>query len=184
LTRRDFYSPPYSGGNTYNALVAYLRASNVVPFLTQEIDDPTDPAKKRKMPKNEFFIHLPISGGGELKTTMICFDSVAKFFPDARLVAWLNPFLGSMVLDGGMDCYAEFEKTAVFKDNAAHLAGIVKMPEWSALMKHDVAAMFKSNRTFEQCLGDKNLNIMERQRLVMAKRTLWDLLDNLEEISL
>lgn len=144
-----------SGGNTYIPLIKYMTDNEIFELLITE--------------KHEVALHIPISGGAELLTTMRCFAELGIATPDeVRLVPWLNPFHGSLAYKG-----QTFETTAFYKDLSSRIPGIVNLPTWASDMQVDVTELFKSNKTYEEGIQDGSNNIIVRQRLRTAKRKLY-----------
>ena len=147
-----------SGGNTYIPLVKYMANNEIFELLLEE--------------QHEITLHIPISGGAELLTTMRCFAELGVATPEeVRLVPWLNPFHGSLEYKG-----QTFENTTFYQDLSPRIPGIVALPSWASDMEVDVTELFKANKTFEEGIQDGSNNIIIRQRLRTAKRKLYSAL--------
>ena len=144
-----------SGGNTYIPRIKYMTNNEIFSLLLEE--------------KHQVALHIPISGGAELLTTMRCFAELGIATPpEVYLVPWLNPFHGSLEYKG-----QTFEHTTFYRELSARIPGIVTLPAWASDMAMDVTELLKSNRTFEEGIQDHGNNIVVRQRLRTAKRKLY-----------
>lgn len=144
-----------SGGNTYIPLVKYMVSNEIFDLLISE--------------KHEVNLHIPISGGAELLTTMQCFVELGAVTPqEVRLIPWLNPFHGSLEYKG-----QTFESTPYYQENLPRIPGLVNLPIWPDDMGVDVAELFKAQKTFDEGIADQTNNIIVRQRIRMAKKKLF-----------
>jgi hypothetical protein len=56
-------------------------------------------------------------------------------------------------------------------------AGLVRLPRLSPLFLQDFAEMLRRRLTYAEAIGAPSFHIMNKQRLVMTRRAVWEQLD-------
>lgn len=89
----------------------------------------------------EVFLHTVIGGGDLYEETLKGLLSVLEIFPDLPAVIWLNQFGGKIEASYG-DC----EKTPLFKQYAARILALVRLPRRNETTFGADIRRMKSNR--------------------------------------
>ncbi len=145
-----------TGGNIYLALMNFLIVNGVADMLLEM--------------GNELLLHIPVMGGQELDETLDTLSEVIHEMPPAALVAvWINQFNGLVEKNG-----KTFEQSDIYNQNKSRIRSVSYFPRWRPDMEHDVSEMLKARMTFDWAMGVPTFSIMERQRLKMAKRYLYE----------
>lgn len=150
-----------NGASTYVPLSHYL-ITNDVPNLLISMG-------------HELVIHTVVTGGQALHDTLAGFADIATHFPkEASLVVWLNPFWGAIESEG-----KDFEKMKAFTSNKDRVSAIVRIPNLKKeTFGQDLSDILQDRMTFNAALANKDIPIMQRQRLTMIKRQLFEQLDS------
>lgn len=148
-----------TGGNIYLTLMHYM-LSNGVPDYIHEMG-------------HELLLHVPIMGGQELGETMETLEEVIGAMPPTVLIAvWINQFNGVVERNG-----KNFEQSDLYNAHRERIRNICYIPKWRDDMQRDVSEMLKERVTFDVGIGMGRFGIMEKQRLKMAKRYLYQAVD-------
>ncbi len=122
---------------------------------------------------HEVVIHTVVTGGQALQDTVNGFSHLVTQFPGPALFAvWLNPYWGPVEHDK-----LGFEQFKAYTDNKDRVSAILKIPHLAELFRRDLSDMLQERLTFDEALQMPSLTIMTRQRLVMIKRNLFQLMD-------
>lgn len=118
----------------------------------------------------DMVVHTVVTGGSNGLDTVKGLNAlVLHFAPAARIVVWVNEFFGPARFKG-----TEFEHTAVYKDNAANILGLVRLPAQDPEMFAPVLAeMLDRKLTFAQAQEPGAFMLMERSRLHRIKSGIW-----------
>lgn len=144
-----------TGGNIYLTLMNFMIVNGVADMLLDM--------------GNELLLHIPIMGGQELDETLDTLAEVIEELPPAAMVAvWINQFNGLVEKNG-----KSFEQSDIYNQNKSRIRNIAYFPKWRPDMEHDVSEMLKARMTFDHAKHTPTFSIMERQRLKMAKRYLY-----------
>lgn len=147
------------GSNTYKSLTNYMKVNAVFEMLLDM--------------GNQIIIHIPIMGGQELEDTMAAFREIVADTPPVIMVAvWINQFHGA-VESGGKT----FEQSETYKEARDRVRSITYIPKWRDDMRQDVSEMLKARLTFDVALAADRFYLMEKQRLKMAKRYLYQAME-------
>jgi hypothetical protein len=123
----------------------------------------------------ELVIHTVIAGGDMCAQCLIGLNTILTTLPDAvRLVVWLNEHSGPVEYND-----KRFEDMSVYLDNRHRIAGLVRLPRLSPLFLQDFKAMLKQRLTYQEAIDSPAFHIMNRQRLVIIRRAVWQQLDAL-----
>lgn len=149
-----------NGASTFVPLSNYL-ITNQVPSMLQEMG-------------HEVIIHTIITGGQALLDTISGFSQLLSQYPtECKFVAWLNPYWGPVENDG-----KKFEQMKAYTTNKQRLSAIIEVPTLEDDARVDFTEMLQTRRTFDEVLNSKEVTIMSRQRLKIAKRELFAQLEN------
>ncbi|MDR1613556.1 MAG: hypothetical protein LBT97_12360 [Planctomycetota bacterium] len=147
------------GGNTYKALMNYMTVNNVFNMLLDM--------------GNIIILHVPIMGGQELEDTMSALRDIVAATPPAVMVSvWINQYHGA-VESGGKS----FEQSETYAETKDRVRSITYIPKWREDMQQDVSEMLKERITFDAALQLDRFYLMEKQRLTMAKRYLYQAIE-------
>lgn len=149
-----------NGASTFVPLSNYL-ITNQVPALLQEMG-------------HEIVVHTVITGGQALLDTISGFSQLLGQYPEeCQFVAWLNPYWGPIEHEG-----KKFEQMKAYTTNKGRLTAIIEVPALEDDARVDFSEMLQARRTFEEVLNSKEVSIMSRQRLKIAKRDLFAQMEN------
>lgn len=149
-----------NGASTFVPLSNYL-ITNQVPALLQEMG-------------HEIVVHTVITGGQALLDTISGFSQLLGQYPEeCQFVAWLNPYWGPIEHEG-----KKFEQMKAYTTNKGRLTAIIEVPTLEDDARVDFSEMLQARRTFEEVLNSKEVSIMSRQRLKIAKRDLFAQMEN------
>jgi CobQ/CobB/MinD/ParA nucleotide binding domain len=145
-----------NGASSFVPLSYYL-ITNEVPELLESLG-------------HQLVIHTVITGGQALLDTANGFAHLcSQFTSNTSFVVWLNPFWGSIQLEG-----KEFEEMNVYLSNRDRVTAIVRIPDLKKeTYGYDLEEILKSRLTFTEALARKDLTIMTRQRLTIIQRELF-----------
>lgn len=117
----------------------------------------------------QVMVHTIITGGPALKDTLNGFAHLVKQVPEeAQFMVWLNEYFGDVSKDG-----KAFEEMKVYTENKAQVAGIIRIPQWTAdTYGQDIAKMMDLRLTFDEAIESKDFRLMSKQRLTLAQREL------------
>lgn len=148
-----------SGGNTYKPLMNYLTVNGVFTMLLAM--------------GNEMIMHVPIMGGQELDDTMSALRDIVAATPPAIMISvWINQYHGAVEKGG-----KSFEQSETYAETKARIRSITYIPKWREDMQQDVSEMLKERITFDAAQGLDRFYLMEKQRLIMAKRYLYQAIE-------
>lgn len=149
-----------NGASTFVPLSNYL-ITNQVPALLHEMG-------------HEIVVHTVITGGQALLDTISGFSQLLSQYPEeCQFVAWLNPYWGPIEHEG-----KKFEQMKAYTTNKGRLTAIIEVPTLEDDARVDFSEMLQARRTFEEVLNSKEVSIMSRQRLKIAKRDLFAQMEN------
>lgn len=149
-----------NGASTFVPLSNYL-ITNQVPALLQEMG-------------HEIVVHTVITGGQALLDTISGFSQLLGQYPEeCQFVAWLNPYWGPIEHEG-----KKFEQMKAYTANKGRLTAIIEVPTLEDDARVDFSEMLQARRTFDEVLNSKEVSIMSRQRLKIAKRDLFAQMEN------
>ncbi len=147
------------GGNTYKALMNYMTVNDVFNMMLGM--------------GNEIILHIPIMGGQELDDTMGALREIVGDTPEAVSVSvWINQYHG-VVESGGKT----FEQSATYAETKSRIRSITYIPKWRDDMQQDVSEMLKERVTFDMSQGLDRFMMMEKWRLGIAKRYLYQAIE-------
>lgn len=147
------------GGNMYKPLMNYMTVNDVFSLLLSM--------------GNEIILHIPIMGGQELEDTMSALREIAGDTPEAIMISvWINQYHGA-VESGGKS----FEQSVSYAQTKSRIRSITYIPKWREDMQQDVSEMLKERITFDAAQGLDRFYLMEKWRLNIAKRYLYQAIE-------
>jgi hypothetical protein len=121
----------------------------------------------------DLVIHAVVAGGDMASQCILGLNTLLTSFPPAvRVVVWLNEHHGPVEIDG-----MGFQEMKIYRDNVMRFAGLVRLPRLSPLFLQDFAEMLRRRLTYAEAIGAPSFHIMNKQRLVMTRRAVWEQLD-------
>jgi len=145
-----------NGAASFIPLSSYLVENEVVDYLAQQ--------------NIGTIIHCPVVAGASYSDTLQGFDSLALSFGSASpIVVWLNPYFESFG-----EKY-NFFSSKTYKLHQARVPAVVTIPPFrNSSFKGAVAKMLEEKLTVDQAIENQAFHIMERQRLVIYRRELFE----------
>ncbi|KQV90812.1 hypothetical protein ASD15_01700 [Massilia sp. Root351] len=148
-----------NGANTFSPLVAYLIENDCFALLQES---------GRKV-----YIHTIVGGGDTLHDTAMGFLSTAKS-TSVPLVLWENEHFGQLVSASGKS----FIESQTYADNAARVVGRVVLTQRNAdTFGADIKKMNTARLTADEVKASDKFNVMEKQRIKVVFRDLFEQLD-------
>ena len=122
-------------------------------------------------------IHVVVTGGQALADTINGFVSIADQIPDGiSLVVWLNEYFGKITSIEGLS----FEDSTIYLDRSEKISGLVTIYKRSPdTFEADTKRMLEAKLTFDDVNGSQDFNFMQKNRLNMVKKSVFDQLDQI-----
>ena len=151
-----------NGANTFSPLMAYLLENDCFALLEES---------GRKV-----YIHVIVGGGDTLHDTAMGFVSTAKS-TNVPLVLWENEHFGLLQSASGK----QFTESNTFADNAGRVVGRVVLSQRNAdTFGADLKKMNIARLTADEVRASEKFNVMEKQRIKVVFRDLFDQLDKVQ----
>jgi hypothetical protein len=151
-----------NGANTFSPLMGYLLENDCFDLLTES---------GRKV-----YIHSIVGGGDTLHDTAMGFVSTAKS-TSVPLVLWENEHFGQLQSATGK----VFTESQTYADNAARVCGRVVLAQRNAdTFGADIKKMNIARLTANEVRESDKFNVMEKQRIKVVFRDLFEQLDKVE----
>ena len=151
-----------NGANTFSPLMAYLLENDCFALLEES---------GRKV-----YIHVIVGGGDTLHDTAMGFVSTAKS-TNVPLVLWENEHFGLLQSASGK----QFSESATYADNAGRVVGRVVLSQRNAdTFGADLKKMNIARLTADEVRASEKFNVMEKQRIKVVFRDLFDQLDKVQ----
>ena len=148
-----------NGANTFSPLMAYLLENDCFDLLKES---------GRKV-----YIHTIVGGGDTLHDTAMGFVSTAKS-TDVPLVLWENEHFGLLQSAAGK----QFTESATFAEHADRVVGRVVLTARNAdTFGADLKKMNIARLTAAEVRASDKFNVMEKQRIKVVFRDLYEQLD-------
>lgn len=144
--------------------------------LTRYLVDNEFPAILRAH-DGDMVIHAVMIGGPDSVHCLTGLHALlTDFKPPVKFVLWLNEFAGPFVMDGKL-----FEEMSIYRDMLAEdrVIGVVRLAELKKAFLEDFTRMRSGLLTYGEATGSQKFLLMNRQRLTMIRRWIWDQLDAL-----
>jgi hypothetical protein len=151
-----------NGANTFSPLMGYLLENDAFSLLEES---------GRKV-----YIHTIVGGGDTLHDTATGFMSTAKA-TKVPLVLWQNEHFGLLQSASGK----QFTESQSYQDNAGRVRGIVTLNQRNAdTFGADLKKMNTARLTVQEVIENERFNIMEKQRIKVVFRDLFEQLDKVQ----
>jgi len=148
-----------NGANTFSPLMAYLIENDCFNLLEES---------GRKV-----YIHTIVGGGDTLHDTAMGFVTTAKS-TQVPLVLWENEHFGMLQSASGKS----FLESQTYMDNAQRVRGRIVLAARNAdTFGADVKKMNTGRLTIEEVKASDKFNVMEKQRIKVVFRDLFEQLD-------
>ena len=146
-----------NGASTFVPLSAYL-LTNHIPNLLRDMG-------------HQLVVHTVVTGGQAASDTINGFAQLVKQFPaDVQFIVWLNPYWGPIELKG-----KTFEEMKAYLENKDRVAAIIRLPDLKKeTFGQDLSNMLQNHVTFDEAIASSTIMIMERQRLSIIKKQLFE----------
>jgi len=119
------------------------------------------------------YIHIPISGGEMLTDTLLGFKTIAETATDRNLVVWINEYFGRVKREG-----KTFDQMQVYHDYQGKVLASVGLPQLSPdTFGENVRRMREMKLSFEEAIISAKFGLVEKQRLCMVRRGLFEQLE-------
>jgi hypothetical protein len=151
-----------NGANTFSPLMGYLLENDAFSLLEES---------GRKV-----YIHTIVGGGDTLHDTATGFLSTAKA-TKVPLVLWQNEHFGLLQSASGK----QFTESQSYLDNAGRVRGVVTLNQRNAdTFGADLKKMNTARLTLQEVIQNERFNIMEKQRIKVVFRDLFEQLDKVQ----
>ena len=118
----------------------------------------------------QLMIHTVITGDQGLLDTLESFTKIAnQMSPKVKIMLWLNEHFGPIESNG-----KAFEDMKAYKEHKDRVAGIIRIPQQQSLFSRNVRAMLDRFLTFDEAISSTDFRLLEKQRLTMVRRELFD----------
>ncbi|MEB3286887.1 MAG: AAA family ATPase [Vampirovibrionales bacterium] len=123
--------------------------------------------------KRDLFVHVVINGGPDMPITFAGLDALAKQLPEPiKIVVWVNEFFGPVQAEG-----KAFEQMKIYSQLKNRVSGLVRIPQYKSYFKKNFETMLLNRLTFKEAINGTLFRTLEKQRLVMMERELYEQLD-------
>jgi hypothetical protein len=151
-----------NGANTFSPLLAYLLENDCFALLQ-------DSGRK-------VYIHTIVGGGDTLHDTAMGFVSTAQS-ANVPLVLWENEHFGPLQSASGK----AFIESQTYAENSARVKGRVVLAQRNAdTFGADVKKMNTARMTIDEVKASDKFNVMEKQRIKVVFRDLFEQLDKVD----
>jgi hypothetical protein len=151
-----------NGANTFSPLMAYLLENDAFSLLQES---------GRKV-----YIHTIVGGGDTLHDTASGFTSTAKS-TTVPLVLWENQHFGLLQAASGK----QFIESQSYNEHASRVRGRVVLAQRNPdTFGVDIKKMNIARLTMEEVMQNEKFNLMEKQRIKVLFREIFEQLDKIE----
>jgi hypothetical protein len=148
-----------NGANTFSPLMAYLLENDCFSML--------------KEAGRKVYIHVIVGGGDTLHDTATGFTTTAKA-TDVPLVLWENQHFGLLQSASGK----QFTESLTYNEFASRVVGRIVLTQRNAdTFGADIKKMNIARLTMEEVRASDKFNVMEKQRIKVVFRDLFEQLD-------
>jgi hypothetical protein len=119
----------------------------------------------------ELVIHTIVTGGGSFMDTARGLEAVVEDFPPtATLIVWTNEYFGPVRFED-----VAFEDTPVYRNAKPRIAATVHLKRQNPQsFGANLATLLERKQTFDEALAGTTFNTVERQRLAMIQREVFE----------
>lgn len=151
-----------NGANTFSPLMAYLLENDAFSLLQES--------------GRSVYIHTIVGGGDTLHDTASGFVATAKS-TSVPLVLWENQHFGLLQAASGK----QFIESQSYNDHAHRVKGrVVLAPRNADTFGVDIKKMNIARLTMEEVMQNEKFNIMEKQRIKVMFRDIFEQLDKID----
>jgi hypothetical protein len=151
-----------NGANTFSPLMAYLIENDCFDLLRES--------------GRTVYIHSIVGGGDTLHDTASGFVSTALSTP-VPIILWENEHFGLLQTPSGKI----FTDSQSFNDHVDKVKGRVKLAQRNSdTFGADIKKMNTARMTLDEVMQSEKFNIMEKQRIKVVYRDIFEQLDNVE----
>ncbi len=151
-----------NGANTFSPLVAYLIENDCFSLLEEA--------------GRQVYIHSIVGGGDTLHDTAMGFVSTAKS-TQVPLVLWENEHFGLLQSASGKS----FIESQTYADHSSRVKGRVVLSQRNPdTFGADLKKMNTARMTFDEVKASDKFNVMEKQRIKVVFRDLYEQLDRID----
>ena len=151
-----------NGANTFSPLMAYLIENACFDLLRES--------------KRTVYIHSIVGGGDTLHDTASGFVSTASSTP-APIVLWENEYFGLLQTPSGKT----FTDSQSFNEHIGKVKGRVRLAQRNTdTFGADIKKMNTARMTLDEVMQSDKFNIMEKQRVKVVYRDIFEQLDKVE----
>jgi hypothetical protein len=142
-----------NGASSFVTLGAYMQENNLVENL-EELG-------------NTVYLHTIITGGQALLDTVGGFANLVKGFPNCPIVVWLNPYYGTIEIEG-----KPFSEFKIIKEHEKNIHAIIELPLGNReLIGKDIEQMLSKRISFDTGINDSG-HLAVRCRLKKYWKTI------------
>jgi hypothetical protein len=144
-------------------------AASFLPLSSYLID--TEIAGLLDAAGRELVIHTIVTGGGSFMDTARGLEAVVEDFPaTATLVVWTNEYFGPVRFED-----VAFEDTPVYRNAKPRIAAMVHLKRQNPQsFGANLASLLERKQPFDEALNGTAFNTVERQRLAMIQREVFE----------
>jgi hypothetical protein len=136
-----------NGASSFVALSAYLQENEIIPLFQGN--------------GHTIYLHTIITGGQAIGDTVSGLKALAKNFPAAPIIVWLNAYFGAIAMDG-----KRFEEFKVYQEYGEQFQSIITLPEGNrATIGKDLEDMLSKRQSFATAMNACQ-SIIVRSRLL------------------
>ena len=145
-----------NGASCFVPLSNYLLDNETIEMLTEQ--------------GHEVIIHTVVTGGQSMTDTLHGLDTLINSYTEqCAFIVWKNPYWGAIEHNG-----KPFEALKVYSENKESINAIINLPQMQKdTFQRDFINMLAAKQTFAEAIIDKELSIMNRQRLTMLRRKIF-----------
>ena len=148
-----------NGANTFSPLMAYLIENHCFELLADS--------------GRTVYIHSIVGGGDTLHDTASGFVSTALSTP-APIVLWENEYFGLLQTPSGK----QFVDSQSYHDHVDRVKGRIKLAQRNSdTFGADIKKMNTARMTLDEVMQSDKFNVMEKQRIKVVYRELFEQLD-------
>ena len=144
-------------------------AASFLPLSSYLID--TEIAGLLDAAGRELVLHTIVTGGGSFLDTARGLEAVVEDFPaTTTLVVWTNEYFGPVRFED-----VAFEDTPVYRSAKPRISAMVHLKRQNPQsFGANLATLLERKQTFDEALAGTTFNTVERQRLAMIQREVFE----------
>lgn len=145
-----------NGASCFVPLSNYLLDNDIIEMLTEQ--------------GHEVIIHTVVTGGQSMTDTLHGLDTLINSYTEqCAFIVWKNPYWGDVANEKNT-----FEEMPVYLEHKSKITALINLPKMQKdTFQRDFINMLATKQTFAEAIIDKELSIMNRQRLTMLRRKIF-----------